>query len=119
MDFTLDGEDFLDSDIMEAVEQIDQMTQIIIPARVNEFTKAYGIIKKACNKTGLKVSFGIFEPLKSFGHIDIEGKKIDIDCTNISEAFSLANNIEIYPLTNNKIRITLTFHGLTKVVKEK
>jgi len=37
--------------------------------------------------------------------------------TEINKVLAIAYNMEIYPLTNGNIRMTIAFHGITKAVE--
>ena len=59
----------------------------------------------------------LHKPFQSMGSICLEGEDlVFLQCKQLSRAISFADNVDVFPLTNGKIRFVLTFHGLTKKV---
>ena len=52
------------------------------------------------------------------GSISVEGPMLEFDCPEwFSRVAEFASNTEVYPLAKNKVRMTFTFHGLTKPIE--
>lgn len=81
--------------------------------RVREMNNAYRFIVESLNAAGCdaKVSCGYGEFGDNIGYIEVEGDSIDFaNLDYFSCAASLANNTEVYPLVNGKVRMALTFY---------
>lgn len=75
------------------------------------------VMKKLAFICDAKVKTEINKTFQSVGSVTVEGK--DLFFTNLewfARASEFANNIEIYPLEKNLVRITFTFHGLVRSV---
>ena len=58
------------------------------------------------------------EPFKSMGYISLEGESLEIpDPVPFARAAALADNLEVYPLASGRVRLTLTFLGLTTPIE--
>lgn len=60
----------------------------------------------------------LHEPFPSTGFISLEGESLEFyNSPLLSRAIGLANNIDIYPLTNGRVRMDLAFNELTKPIE--
>ena len=100
------------------IDKINHSNQIIIPSRVNDFSKSYGILKQVCKKSRMKIDYEIFSPTVICGYITISGKEINISDMRINEAFDLADNVDIFPMNNGNISLVLTFNRMTRLLEE-
>jgi len=80
-----------------------------------------GMMKKLLREAEIEdadLTCGQSEFNHSIGFVQVEGVSISIkDMEGYSRAAEFASNVEIYPLKANKIRMTFTFHGLTKPIR--
>ncbi len=104
--------------IGEAIAVDEEKPAVLNPVKIQQMQFAYGVIKYLAKNTDARVTYALNEPFKSMGSISVEG--VNLTFTN-SEWFArvaeFASNTEIYPLTNGKVRMTLTFHGLVRPIE--
>jgi hypothetical protein len=101
----------------EAIVADESKPAIIDPIKVQQMQFAYGVLKYLTKNTDAKLSYALHEPFKSMGSISVEGKILAFTNAEwFSRAAEFASNTEVYPLTNGKVRMTLTFHGLVRPV---
>lgn len=101
----------------EAIVADESKPAIIDPIKVQQMQFAYGVLKYLTKNTDAKLSYALHEPFKSMGSISVEGKNLAFaNAEWFSRAAEFASNTEVYPLTNGKVRMTLTFHGLVRPV---
>jgi hypothetical protein len=101
----------------EAIVADESKPAIIDPIKVQQMQFAYGVLKYLTKNTDAKLSYALHEPFKSMGSISVEGKNLAFTNAEwFSRAAEFASNTEVYPLTNGKVRMTLTFHGLVRPV---
>lgn len=90
-------------------------TYILNTLRVQEVQFAYAVIAKLLKDIGsdARIECKQHEFNANVAVIRVECDALEFATTkNFSRATELATNLEIYPLTNGYIRMTLTFHGL-------
>lgn len=101
----------------EAIIADESKPAIIDPIKVQQMQFAYGVLKYLTKNTDAKLSYALHEPFKSMGSISVDGKNLAFTNAEwFSRAAEFASNTEVYPLTNGKVRMTLTFHGLVRPV---
>lgn len=99
----------------ELINAEQEGTHVTDFERVREMLAAYRMIKSLSKSKGVKVAVELNQPYVSMGNISIVGKDVVFyDSEDFIRAARLANNLDIYPKTNGTVRVTLTFHGLTK-----
>lgn len=77
----------------------------------------YECMKHLMRGTDAKVSYALFEPVKTMASVSVECDEIEInDVIWFSRAVRFSSNVEVYPLTNGKLRMTFTFHDFTKMI---
>lgn len=95
----------------------EQQPSTLQPIRLQMMNFSYSILKHIAEENGMTVSYELHKPFQSMGCICLEGEDlVFLQCKQLSRAISFANNVDAFPLTNGKIRLVLTFHGLTKKV---
>ena len=68
--------------------------------------------------TDAEVSYKLYQPFKSMGSVSVEAKVLEFyDPEWFARAAEFASNTEVYPLAKNRVRLTFTFHGLTKPIE--
>lgn len=117
-----DEEQFEDEDFAEVDALIEYLqslprheVSILNPDRVQQLRFSGAMMKKILRQTGSKAKIECrqheFEP--NVGVVRIEGVDLDIaDMDGFNKAAQFADNTEIYPLRENKVRMTFTFHNL-------
>lgn len=102
----------------EILQKQDNQDMLINLPRVKMVQGVYEIVKDIFAGTGAKVTCELHKPYKSMGSISIEAPQIMFEEPRVFKKLTeLASNTEVYPLTKNAIRMTFTFHGLTKPLK--
>ena len=100
--------------IGEAIETDEEKVSILNPMKMQAIQFSYGILKYLSKNTEATISYALNEPFKSMGSVSVEGKCLTFTNSEwFARAAEFASSTEIYPLVNGKVRMTLTFHGLT------
>ena len=95
----------------------EQQPSALQPIRLQMMNFSYRILKHIAEENGMTVSYELHKPFQSMGSICLEGEDlVFLQCKQLSRAISFADNVDVFPLTNGRIRFVLTFHGLTKKV---
>ena len=106
-------DDLLDA-VGKRIEEEDRQTQIINLPRVKQLEFAFEALKILLKDQDVSITTKLNEPFKSMGSVSVEGKTLIFSRTEwFNRIAKVASNIEVYPLTNGKLRMTFTFHGLT------
>lgn len=94
-----------------AVEENKRTVSNELRLRQMEFT--YAALKYITKDEDVQISYKLYEPFQTMGSITIEGETFEFDDTEwFARASEFASNIEVYPLTSGKVRMTFTFHGI-------
>ncbi len=116
-DITNDAERQLDELIAligKRIETEDQRVQIMNLPRVKQLEFAYEVLKILLAGQDASISYKLNDPFKSVGSVSIEGRNVAFSKIEwFVKAANVADNVEVYPLTNGKLRMTLTFHNVT------
>lgn len=92
----------------------DARLQIANAGRMKQMAFTYEVMKNLLNGQSVSLSYKVNEPFKSTGSITVEGKELVFDDTKwFAVASEFADNFEVYPLKNGKIRLAFAFHNLT------
>ena len=93
----------------------EQQPSTLQPIRLQMMNFSYRILKRIAEENGMTVSYELHKPFQSMGNICLEGEDlVFLQCKQLARAISFADNIDVFPLTNGRIRLVLTFYGLTK-----
>lgn len=104
--------------IGEMIEEEDRKMAIIVPQRYDNMRFTYAVLKYLTRGTGAEVSYKFNEPYKSMGSVSVEAKAIMFHNPEwFSRAAEFANSVDVYPLTNGKMRMDFTFHGITTPIE--
>ena len=94
--------------------------RILNPFRMAQVFYAHTVLEKMTEGTGIKVSAALHEPFNSMGSICMEGDTLEFsNCQWLGSAIVFSDNMEIFPLVDGKIKMVLTFHGLTSSAETK
>lgn len=97
------------------IERQERKTAVLDPIRLKQMQFAYALIRDLTKDTDAQVSYRLHEPYKSTGSITVETESLEITNTELfARAAEFADNTEVYPLVNGKVRMSLTFHGLVR-----
>lgn len=115
IEMELDG---LIESIGDQIMQDEKTPGILNLTRMQQMQFSYSVLKKLCKDGDMTVQYIQNEPFKSMGSIFIEGDSLSfLDCKWLGRAVEFADNVDIYPLLNERVRMVLTFHKLTVSIK--
>jgi len=118
-DFDFDPEELEETirELAMMIEEQESEPQVLNLPRMLQMVQAYKQLQSiACNDW--KITTVVHKPVTSMGVICIEAEDLIFDrMTEINKVLASADNMEIYPLTNGNIRMTIAFHGITKAVE--
>ncbi len=102
--------------LAEAIAKSESVPSVINPKRVMEMHNAYVILKGVIDHMpGVSLTYKLHSPYPSVGYINVEGKVLSFASPELFKRVSaLADNVEVYSLKRNAVRLTFTFHGLTQ-----
>ena len=104
--------------LKDNIEADDKKTTVLDGLKLKQIQFAYSVLQYITRGTDTKVSCTLNEPFKTMGSISVEGPILEFDCPEwFSRVAEFASNTEVYPLAKNKVRLTFTFHGLTKPIE--
>lgn len=110
-------EEFLDS-LGQHILRQEAAPGILNPVRLNQLRTSFRILQQLAEGSDMEVTYRLHSPFKGMGSIVIEGEDIIcLDCKHLAKALKPASSVDIHPLTNERIRLILTFHGLTTGIK--
>ena len=102
----------------EAILEEDSKDAIINPLKVQQISSVYKAMKYLTRGKKVDVTYTLHEPFNSVGCVSLLGRDISFVNTDwFSKVCKVASNIDIYPRTDGKVKIDLTFHGLTKPIE--
>lgn len=118
MDHYTENQNELD-ELIDCIGQLiledKQQPSTLQPIRLQMMNFSYSVLKRIAEENGMTVSYELHKPFQSMGSIRLEGEDlVFLQCKQLARAISFADNIDVFPLTNGRIRLVLTFHGLTK-----
>lgn len=103
--------------IGEWIIQDEMRPGLLNPIRLQQMRFSHSVLKKMVQEDGISISCECGEPYRSMGSITLEGPMLEFaDCKWFSRAVEFASNVDVYPLTNGKVRMVLTFHGLVRPI---
>lgn len=104
--------------LKDNIEADDKKTTVLDGLKLKQIQFAYSVLQYITRGTDAKVSYKLNEPFKTMGSVSVEGSMLEFDCPEwFSRVAEFASNTEVYPLAKNKVRLTFTFHGLTKPIE--
>ena len=104
--------------LKDNIEADDKKTTVLDGLKLKQIQFAYSVLQYITRGTDTKVSCKLNEPFKTMGSISVEGPILEFDCPEwFSRVAEFASTTEVYPLAKNKVRLTFTFHGLTKPIE--
>ena len=102
----------------EMIMEEESKTSIINPQRIREVLIAYNALKFLTKATSAKVTYKLHDEFQSVGTVSVIGKDVTFNHSKwFVKACQLASHIDVYPRTDNKVRLDLTFYGLTKPIE--
>lgn len=108
------ADDFIDQ-LAKLVQEDESRTSMVNVDRMQQLKLAYKIFKKTMIGENVDISYQVNKPFPSMGNISVEADLLAISNPKMFHMIAkLANNVEVYPLTNGRVRMCFTFHGLVK-----
>ena len=100
------------------IENEDSKVTVLDAMRLKQIQFAYAALQYITRGTDTVVSYKLNEAFKTMGSISVEGQSLEFDKPEwFARVAEFASNTEVYPLTKNRVRLTFTFHGLTKPIE--
>lgn len=114
--FILDDKDMekVWEEYLEVISDLDKHPDVKDVIRYKQLQLGFAIAKHMmAAQTDVVLSYKLHQPVYSMGSISLEGKSIGFaDSKWFVRLAGLATNMEVYPLVNDSIRMTFTFHGV-------
>ena len=108
------ADEFLEM-ISQEIEDDEEKTTMLDLQKYKQIQFAYSMLKYLTRGSDAVVSYKLNEPFKTMGSVSVEGKSIEFyNHEWFACVAEFASNTEVYPLAKNRVRLTFTFHGLTK-----
>lgn len=109
--------EFIDS-VKDDVAADEEKTTVLNPMKLQQMQFAHAALKYITRDSDVEVSYKLNTPFKTMGSISVEGETLAFDKPEwFARVAEFANNMEVYPLVKNRVRLTFTFHGLTKPIE--
>lgn len=109
-------DDFIEA-ISQELEDEEWNTTVLDIQKSKQIQFAYSVLKYLTRGSDAVVSYKLHEPFKTMGSVSVEGKSIEFYQPEwFARVAEFASNTEVYPLSKNRVRLTFTFHGLTKSI---
>ncbi len=121
VDFDFEGidsgsafDDFIEA-IREQVGEEEERVTMLDTQRFQQVQFVYAVMKYLTKNSGAVLTYKLYEPYKTMGSVSVEAYSLSFSDTEwFMRAMEFADSTEVYPLTNGRIRLTFTFHRLTK-----
>ena len=125
LDWSLLSDEEIEQQMDEIVESLrpdietdESKTVLLNATRMTQLKFTYLVMRYLTRGRKVSVTYKLYEPFRTMGSVSVEGKSIEFDSTKwFTRAAEFASNTDVYPLTDNKVRLTFTFHGLTAPIE--
>jgi PDZ domain-containing secreted protein len=110
-------DEWIDS-VKDEILSEDSKVMAINPLKVKQMQFVYAVLKRCATGSDVKISYKMNEPFKSMGSVSVEGNELVFtEAKWMARAVEFASNVEIYPLADERVRMTFTFHGIAKSIE--
>lgn len=110
--------DDLVSVLEDDIESDDEKVTMLDVLKLKQIQFVYAALQYITRGMDAKVSYQLNEPFKTMGSVSVEGPVLEFDEPELfSRIAEFASNTEVYPLAKSRVRMTFTFHGLTKPIE--
>lgn len=100
------------------IENDEKKLALLNEDRLKQLEFTYLTMRYLTQGTDASVTYKLYEPFKTMGSVSVEGKSLEFsDPMRFARAAEFADNIEVYPLVDDKVRLTFTFHGLATLAQ--
>lgn len=125
LDWSLLSDEEIEQQMDEIVESLrpdietdESKTVLLNATRMTQLKFTYLVMRYLTQGRKVSVTYKLYEPFRTMGSVSVEGKSIEFDSTKwFTRAAEFASNTDVYPLADNKVRLTFTFHGLTAPIE--
>lgn len=94
--------------------------RILNPLGMERIRFSNAVLERMAKRADMMVSTTLHEPFNSMGSICVEGDILEFgECQWLGRAIEFANNVEVFSVNGGKIKMILTFHGLTTPIETK
>lgn len=100
---------------MESLESLHRSDVMMLnPIKVHDMRVAYGMLHGCfALGDGIKIVCKQSDVAPDVGYISLEGASVEVtDSAEFAKISALASNTEVYPLANDKVRLTFGFNNL-------
>lgn len=105
--------DFIGQCILEE----EQRPGTLEPMRLQQMNFSHQVLQRMAVENGMTVSYELHKPFQSMGSICLEGEDLVFEnCKWLARAITFADNVDVYPLTNGRVRLVLAFHGIVREI---
>ena len=109
-------DEFIES-VKQELEDDEEKTTMLDIYKFKQIQFAYFVLKYLTRGSNVIISYKLNEPFQTMGSVSVEGEVIEFcEPEWFARVAEFASNTEVYSLAKNKVRITFTFHGLTKSI---
>lgn len=110
-------DEFVNS-VKDDVSADEEKTTVLNPIKLQQMQFAHAVLKYITRDSDVEISYKLNTPFKTMGSISVEGEVLAFDKPEwFARVAEFANNMEVYTLVKNRVRLTFTFHGLTKPIE--
>lgn len=125
LDWSLLSDEEIEQQMDEIVESLrpdietdESKTVLLNATRMTQLKFTYLVMRYLTRGRKVSVTYKLYEPFRTMGSVSVEGKSIEFDSTKwFTRAAEFASNTDVYPLADNKVRLTFTFHWLTAPIE--
>lgn len=118
LDFDMDSDEIEETirELAMMLEEQELEPQVLNVPRMRQMVQAYKQLKSIADDDW-KVTSVVHKPHTSMGVICVEAEDLVFDQpAALSKVFAHASNVDIFPLVSGKLRMCITFHGITAIV---
>ena len=123
-EYDYESEEEIEQAIDDLIEYIfgetdpnEESVRLLNPIRVNHVELCAAVLNRFAKGDGLTMECELHKPIQSSAYISLEGKTISMEDTRwLAKVGSLANNVEIYPLTTGGVKMTFMFYGVAREI---
>lgn len=99
------------------IEADEKRISLLNENKLQQLEFTYLVMRYLTQGTDAVVTYKLYEPFKTMGSVSVEGNSLEFENPKwFTRAAEFASNVEVYPLADDKVRLTFTFHGLTTQV---
>ncbi len=94
----------------------DESVGILNPIRVAQMRFCLGVMRfLTTGQAGIEVTYKMNQPFRSMGSVSVVGHLLRFQNSEwFSRAAEFADNTEVYVMSDGKVKLTFTFHGIVK-----